>query len=93
MNKKQGIKDLMDAKRYTARHLREALQERNVPGNWDTYQNVYNLINGSVPRDAYAYIVISDLLGEDLRSIVNRYSSVEDNVMQLVREETTDFNW
>ena len=93
MNKKQGIKDLMDAKRYTARHLREALQERNVPGNWDTYQNVYNLINGSVPRDAYAYIVISDLLGEDLRSIVNRYSSVEDNVMQVVREEATDFNW
>ena len=93
MNKKKGIKDLMDVKRYTAKHLREALQERNVPGNWDTYQNVYNLISGCLPRDAYAYIVISDLLDEDLRSIITRYSSVEDNVMQFVREETTDFNW
>lgn len=93
MNKKQGIRDLMSEKRYTPRHLKQALQERNVPGNWDTYQNVYNLINGSVPRDAYAYIVISDLLGENLRDIVNRYSSVEDNVMQVVREEATDFNW
>lgn len=93
MNKKQGVKDLMDEKRFSARHLKKALQERNVPGNWDTYQNVYNLINGRVPRDAYTYIVISDLLDEDLRTVITRYSSVEDNVMQVVREEATDFNW
>jgi len=50
-----------------------------VPGSWDSIQNVYNLINGVVaPKDAYVYIVLSDMLFVDIKTILHRYSSVED---------------
>lgn len=94
MNKKKGIRDLMKSKRYSAVHLKEALIERNVPGNWETYQNVYNLMSGRTPRDSYAFIVIADLLDEDLKNILMRYSTVQENVMNVVRKELEeDFNW
>jgi len=86
MNKKQGVKDLMKSKRYSIVHLTEALKAKNVPGNWDTYQNVYNFINGRTPRDAYAFIVLADLLDVDLRTILLRYSTVEDGVKKSVVE-------
>lgn len=86
MNTKKGVKDLMKEKRFSFGHLQKALMEREVPGNWDTYQNVYNLINGTTPRDAYAYIVLSDLMDVDLRTILLRYSAVEDNVKKSVAD-------
>jgi hypothetical protein len=86
MNKKQGVKDLMKSKRYSIVHLTEALQAKSVPGNWDTYQNVYNFINGRTPRDAYAYIVLADLLDVDLRTILLRYSTVEERIKESVVE-------
>jgi len=94
MNKKTGIRDLMKSKRYGAIHLKEALIERNVPGNWEAYQNVYNLMSGRTPRDSYAFIVIADMLGEDLRDILMRYSTVQDEVMNYTNKELEqDFNW
>jgi hypothetical protein len=86
MNRKQGVKDLMKAKRYSVIHLTEALQVKNVPGNWDTYQNVYNFINGRTPRDSYAFIVLADLLDVDLRTILLRYSTVEEGMTKAVVE-------
>lgn len=75
-----GVKDLLERGRFKAKHVSQALIEKGVPGNWDCPQNVYNLINGtSVPRDAYTYIVLSDLLNIDLRIILSRFSSLSNN--------------
>jgi hypothetical protein len=96
MNKKQGVKDLMRSKRYSIAHLTEALQARSVPGNWDTYQNVYNFINGRTPRDAYAYIVLADLLDVDLRTILLRYSTVEEGMTKAgvdLNEKDYEYGW
>jgi hypothetical protein len=72
---KKGIKDLLDEKRYTQKHIQQALVKEQVPGNWLSSQNVYNLINGNtVPRDGYVYIFLSDFLGEDIRKILSRYT-------------------
>lgn len=74
MNNK-GVKDLMDENRYMLKHIQEALVKENVPGNWLSTQNVYNLINGNViPRDGYVYIFLSDFLNEDIRKILSRYT-------------------
>ena len=43
MNQK-GVRDLMDNNRYTYKHIGEELEKNNVPGNWDIYMNVYDMI-------------------------------------------------
>jgi hypothetical protein len=51
-------------------------------------------MSGRTPRDSYAFIVIADLLDEDLRNILMRYSTVQEDVMINVRKELEeDFNW
>jgi len=77
MNKAKGIKDLMESQRYKIKHLSKALKEANIPGNWDSTQNLYNLTNGEVvPKDAYVYVVMSNLLNVDIKTILNRYTAV-----------------
>lgn len=72
--KKIGIKDLMKAKRISVNMLQEELIGKNALGNWETYQNVYNLVNGRMPRDTYVFIVISNLLEIELSQLLLRYS-------------------
>lgn len=98
MNKVKGIKDLMSNGRYKPLHLSDALKANGVPGNWDCYQNVYNLINGHiVPKDAYVLIVIAELLNLDLKSIIYRYSNKSEDSIQV--EQTSkpivlsELNW
>ena len=58
----KGVKDLMERERYRPRHVQEKLIEHNVIGNWESIQNVYNLINGKVvPRDAFIYSMFADM--------------------------------
>lgn len=77
MHKVKGIKDFMKRERFEPRHISKAFMDKNVPGNWESYMNIYNLVNGnSVPRDAYVYIVLAELLNVDLKIILMRYSDV-----------------
>lgn len=71
----KGIKDLLENNRFTLGAVQKELIKKEVPGNWLSTQNVYNLINGkTVPRDAYVYIFLSEFLSEDIRKILSRYS-------------------
>ncbi len=89
MNNQKGIIDLMEAKRYRPKHIAEELVNHNIPGNWSIYQNIYNLINGKViPKDAYIYILFSDLLEVDVKTILYRYSEVR--TTSLMKE---DLDW
>lgn len=75
MSNGKGIKDLMDEKRYAIKHIQKELVSKEVPGNWLSTQNVYNLINGkTIPRDPYVYLFLADFLGEELRKIMYRYT-------------------
>lgn len=76
-----GIKDLLERGRFKPKHVSKALIDKGVPGNWECYQNVYNLIKGaSVPKDAYVYIVLADLLDVDVRIVLSRYSALLNTV-------------
>lgn len=80
----KGIKDLMDDKRYTLKHIQQALVNQDVPGNWLSTQNVYNLMNGNtIPRDAYVYIFLSDFLHEDIRKILSRYTKKKTSYAEI----------
>ncbi|MGB0976710.1 MAG: hypothetical protein ACPGSG_06995 [Prolixibacteraceae bacterium] len=88
MNNFIGIKDLCKQNRYSGKHLQEELKKRNAPGSWDSIQNVYNLMHGTVaPKDAYVFIVLSDILFVDIKTILHRYSSVKE------KKEKDNFNW
>jgi hypothetical protein len=98
MNKVKGIKDLMENGRYKPLHLSNELKNNRVPGNWDCYQNVYNLINGHVvPKDAYVLVVISELLNIGLKSVIYRYSnvSIEDDKIESSNKPLvlSELNW
>lgn len=74
----KGIKDLMVVARYKPSHLQQKLLYANVPGNWKSVQNVYNLINGDVrPKDAYVFIVMADMLNIGLEDVLMRYSEIQ----------------
>lgn len=83
MEKRKGIRDLLEKQRYRPRHLQQSLIEKNIPGNWEGksgVQNIYNLIDGRiVPKDAYIFIFLSEFLREDLRTVLLRYTKVEVN--------------
>jgi len=88
MNNQKGIVDLMEVKRFRPKHITQELIKHNVPGNWN-YHNIYNLINGNViPKDAYIYILFSNLLDVDLKTILYRYSNT--NVKSIVSQ---DLDW
>jgi hypothetical protein len=94
MEKRKGIRDLMEKNRYRPKHLQESLIEKGIPGNWDGksgLQNVYNLIDGRVmPKDSYVFIFLSEFLKESMKTVLMRYTSkkVEVNIF-----EGTEANW
>lgn len=91
MNKSRGIMDLMESKRYKPKHIAQELIKNDVPGNWTTYQNVHNLVCGHVvPKDAYIYIMLANLLDVDIKTILYRYSS---RGSSKVESKSEDFNW
>lgn len=74
----KGIKDILKNQRWQTKHLIEELSRSNVPGNWSSYQNIYNLVDGSArPRDPGVYIVLSRMLSVSLEDIISRYSDVD----------------
>ena len=92
MNKNHGIVDLMQSKRYRPKHIANELIKYNVPGNWKLYQNVHNLVCGHVvPKDAYIYILLANLLDVDVKTILYRYSS--QGLMSKTESKSEDFDW
>lgn len=88
-----GIKDLMDRQRFQTKHIQKALLENDVPGNWKSIQNVYNLTKGfTVPRDPYAYIVLANLLNVDVDVVILRYSLVKKKIGKAVEKEDVSFD-
>ena len=74
----KGVKALMKEKRYQTKHITQELKKNNIPGNWDSYQNIYNLVDGTIkPKDPYVYIVISRMLDITIEDVILRYSEVE----------------
>lgn len=93
MNNMRGVLDLMKPKRYRTRDIAEQMIKHGVPGSWDTYQNVYNLVSGRiVPRDAYVYVVLANVLEIDVETILYRYTSatIKQEKKQVLSE---DFDW
>jgi hypothetical protein len=91
MNKSRGVMDLMESKRYKPKHIAEELIKNDVPGNWKLYQNVHNLVCGYVvPKDAYIYIMLANLLDVDIKTILYRYSS-KGSIGKESKSE--DFDW
>lgn len=87
----KGIKDLLESKRLNKKYVTETLLLKKTPGNWTCRQNVANLINGDcAPRDPYVYIALSDMLDEDIKTILYRYSSV---YKEIKLEELETENW
>ena len=70
-----GIKDILDDQRYRIGHLQSELVKNDIPGsNWSSYMNVYNLVHGCYPNDAYTFVFLSELLNIDINVIISRYS-------------------
>jgi hypothetical protein len=87
----KGIKDLLESKRLNKKYVTETLLLKNTPGNWTCRQNVANLINGDcAPRDPYVYIALADMLDEDIKTILYRYSSMH---KEIKIEELQYENW
>lgn len=93
MNNMRGVLDLMKPKRYRPKDIADKMAELSVPGNWDIYQNVYNLVSGKiVPRDAYVYIVLANLLEVDVETVLYRYTSVT-TTQQKNKIVADDLDW
>lgn len=93
MNNMRGIEDLIKPKRYRAKDIADEMIKLGVPGSWDIKQNLYNLIKGRiVPRDAYVYVVLANLLEVDIKTILYRYTSVT-TVQEKKKVESDDFDW
>ena len=70
-----GIKDLLEDQRYRISHIQNELIKQDIPGsNWTSYMNVYNLVHGCYPNDAYTFVFLSELLNIDINIIISRYS-------------------
>jgi hypothetical protein len=70
-----GIKDLLEDQRYRISHIQNELIKQGIPGsNWTSYMNVYNLVHGCYPNDAYTFVFLSELLNIDINVIISRYS-------------------
>lgn len=94
---KNGIKDLMDRQRFQPKHIQKALLESDVPGNWKSIQNVYNLIKGiTSSRDPYTYIVLAKVLNVDVEVVICRYTQVRKTIQVAVEEKDVNdnsFDW
>ncbi len=83
--------DLMESKRYKPKHIAQELIKNDVPGTWTTYQNVHNLVCGHVvPKDAYIYILLANLLDVDVKTILYRYSS---RSSAKIESKSQDLDW
>lgn len=83
----------MDKQRFQPKHIQKALLENDVPGNWKSIQNVYNLTKGiTIPRDPYAYIVLANLLNVDIEVVILRYSLVKKSIGKAVEKKDVSFD-
>lgn len=82
-SKCKGVNDLMKADKIKPSRLVEILKDNNVPGNWDSYRNIYNLVHGRTIPDPKAFIVLAKLFCVQLIDIVNRYSRSEDETLNI----------
>ena len=74
----KGVKNLLRNSRFQTKHVKEALEKYNVPGKWDNYQNIYNLVEGrSKPKDPIIYFMFADMLEVDIVDIMNAYSDFD----------------
>ena len=84
----KGVKDLFREKRFQTKHIREKLVSSGIPGRWDNYQNIYNLIEGKVkPQDPIIYLLFSEMLGVSIVSVMERYSSFDLSEYKEEKEE------
>ena len=87
-NKFIGIKDLLDEQRYRVQHLQDELIKQDVPGsNWHSYMNVYNLVRGAYPNDAYVFVFLAEFLNLDINIIISRYSLRNQSSIGASRKE------
>jgi hypothetical protein len=74
----RGIKDIMKDQRWQTKHLREQLTKNNIPGSWESYQNIYNLVDGTVrPKDPGVYVVLSRMFKMKVEDVIERYSEAD----------------
>lgn len=84
----KGVKDLLQEKRFQTKHVREMLVSTGIPGRWDNYQNIYNLIEGRVkPQDPIIYLMFSEMLDKSVVSIMERYSNFDLSEYAKEKEE------
>jgi hypothetical protein len=84
-----GIKDLLDEQRYRVQHLQDELIKQDVPGsNWHSYMNVYNLVRGAYPNDAYVFVFLAEFLNLDINIIISRYSERNSSAIGASRRES-----
>ena len=84
-----GIKDLLDEQRYHIPHLQDELIKQGIPGsNWHSYQNVYNLVHGAYPNDAYTFLFLAEFLNLDINIIISRYSERNSSAIGASRRES-----
>ncbi len=84
-----GIKDLLDEQRYRIPHLQDELIKQGIPGsNWHSYQNVYNLVHGAYPNDAYTFLFLAEFLNLDINIIISRYSERNSSAIGASRKES-----
>jgi hypothetical protein len=89
IRKFKGIKDLLDHQRFRIGHLQNELIKQDIPGsNWSSYMNVYNLVHGCYPNDAYTFIFLSEFLNLDIKIIINRYSDKQESKIETVKNIT-----
>jgi len=87
----RGIRDLMDLHRFQLKHIQNELLMKNVPGNWECRQNVYNLTTGKItPKDAYIYILLANMFQVDIETMLYRYSNVS---RTDIKKEYTGINY
>lgn len=73
----RGVRDLMELHRFQLKHIQNELLLKNVPGNWKSRQNVYNLTAGHItPKDAYVYILLAQIFQVDIETMLYRYSDM-----------------
>ena len=79
------------------------LQDNNVPGSWNAYQNIYNLVDGSVkPKDPAVYVVLSRMFNMKVEEVIERYSEADllprttnekENITREVDDNFNKINW
>ncbi len=74
----KGVKNLLRNSRFQTKHVKEALEKYNIPGKWENYQNIYNLVEGrSKPKDPIIYLMFAEMLGVETIDIMNAYSDFD----------------